>query len=87
MAKTIESCFSRAKAQANLELEIEFDSDIPLTVEPERTLESLKDAKGLIEQAKGRLQHSLWWFRVGQFPGGQLRVRSRSRKTGVFLQG
>jgi len=64
-AKTVERCFSRAKAQASLERKIEFDSDIPLTVEPERTLESIRAAKGLIEQSKGRLQHSLWWFWEG----------------------
>ena len=38
--KTVLRHFNRARAQASLERKIEFDSDIPLAVEPERTLES-----------------------------------------------
>lgn len=56
---------ARAKAFLAGKKQVRFDSDIPLPVEAERTLESIQEASSQIQQIKGRLRHAHLWFWEG----------------------
>lgn len=79
--------FAKAKAFLAAKKTVLFESDLPLAVEVERTMESLQEASSQIQQVSGRLKYAHLWFWEGNpvdSKAFQL-LRSGNHEDGVSL--